>query len=261
LNKCFGIDGIDMKESDLYLPLKRFLESQNYEVKGEVQDCDALAVRGKEAPVIVELKLSLNLDVVLQAVQRLSLTPKVYIGIPKQCKILNRRRKHIIKLLRMLGLGLVVIDPDQETGSVEVLLDPSEYRPRKSKHRQERLLGEFIKRVGDPNLGGTDKRKGIMTVYRQRALAIARFLQKQGPTKASHIARTLREPKARDILYRDVYGWFDRVSLGVYELSPRGKQEIPLWRDEVEDTISKNQTTHHNTADQSATRGRAKARR
>ena len=252
-----------MKESDLYLPLKRFLESQNYEVKGEVQDCDALAVRGKEAPVIVELKLSLNLDVVLQAVQRLSLTPKVYIGIPKQCKILNRRRKHIIKLLRMLGLGLVVIDPDQETGSVEVLLDPSEYRPRKSKHRQERLLGEFIKRVGDPNLGGTDKRKGIMTVYRQRALAIARFLQKQGPTKASHIARTLREPKARDILYRyrDVYGWFDRVSLGVYELSPRGKQEIPLWRDEVEDTISKNQTTHHNTADQSATRGRAKARR
>ena len=43
-----------MKESDLYPPLKRFLESQNYEVKGEVQDCDVLAVRGKEAPVAVE---------------------------------------------------------------------------------------------------------------------------------------------------------------------------------------------------------------
>ena len=254
-------DGIGMKESDLYLPLKRFLESQNYEVKGEVQDCDALAVRGKEAPVVVELKLSLNLNVVLQAVDRLSLTPKVYIGIPKQCKILNRRRRHIIKLLRMLGLGLVVIDSDRETGSVEVLLDPGEYRPRKSKHRQERLLGEFVKRVGDPNLGGTEKRKGIMTVYRQRALAIARFLQKQGPTKASHIARTLREPKARDILYRDVYGWFDKVSLGVYELSPRGKQEIPLWREEVEDTISENQTTHHHTAEQPARGGRAKARR
>jgi hypothetical protein len=158
-----------MKESDLYLPLKRFLELQNYEVKGEVQDCDVLAVRGKEAPVVVELKLSLNLDVVLQAVERLSLTSKVYIG-------------------------------------------------------------------------GTDRRKGIMTVYRQRALAIARFLQKQGPTKAADIARTLREPKAREILYRNVYGWFDRVSLGVYELSPRGQQEIPLWRDEAENTISMNQT-------------------
>ena len=218
-----------MKESDLYLPLKRFLESQNYQVKGEVQDCDAVAVRGEEAPVIVELKLSLNLDVVLQAVARLSLTPKVYIGVPRQCRILKRRRKQIIKLLRMLGLGLVVIDSDLEIGSVEVLLDPSDYRPRKSKQRQERLLGEFTKRAGDPNLGGTGKRKGIMTVYRQRALAIARFLQEQGPTKASHVAGTLREPKARDILYRNVYGWFDRVSLGVYELSPRGKQEIPLW--------------------------------
>ena len=238
-----------MKESDLYLPLKRFLESQDYEVKGEVQDCDALAVRGEEAPVVVELKLSLNLNVVLQAVERLSLTPKVYIGIPKQCKILNRRRRHIIKLLRMLGLGLMVIDSDRETGAVEVLLDPGEYRPRKSKHRQERLLGEFVKRVGDPNVGGTEKRMGIMTVYRQQSLAIGRFLQKQGPTKASHIAQALREPKARDILYRDVYGWFNRVSLGVYELSPRGKQEVPIWQGEVVNTISKNQTPQHNIAE------------
>jgi hypothetical protein len=225
----FTIDGIDMKESDLYLPLKRFLESQNYEVKGEVQDCDALAVRGKEAPVVVELKLSLNLEVVLQAVERLSLTPKVYIGIPRQCNILKRRRRQIIKLLRMLGLGLVAVDPGLKTGSVDVLLDPGEYKPRKSKRRKELLLGEFMKRVGDPTLGGTEKRKGIMTAYRQRALAIARLLQKQGPTKASHVARALQEPKARDILYRNVYGWFDRVSLGVYELSPRGKQEIALW--------------------------------
>lgn len=228
-----------MKESDLYLPLKRFLESQDYEVKGEVQDCDVLAVRGEEAPVVVELKLSINLGVVLQAVERLSLTPKVYIGVPEQCKTLKRRRRHIIKLLRMLGLGLVVIASDREIGSVEVLLDPGEYRPRKSRVRQERLLGEFMKRVGDPNLGGTEKRRGIMTVYRQRALAIARFLQAQGPTKAAHVARSLHEPKARDILYNDVYGWFDRVSRGVYELSPRGKKEIPLWQDQEEDTSSK----------------------
>jgi len=226
-----------MKESDLYLPLKRFLESQNYEVKGEVQDCDVVAVRGEETPVLVELKLSLNLDVILQAVERLSLTPKVYIGIPEHNKILNRRRKRIIRLLRMLGLGLLVIDPDREAGSVEVLLDPGEYRPRKSKHRQERLLGEFMKRVGDPNLGGVERRKGIMTAYRQRALAIARFLQEQGPTKASHVARTLREPIARDILYRNVYGWFERVSHGVYKLSPRGEREIPLWQKESVDTV------------------------
>ena len=190
--------------------------------------------------VVVELKLSLNLDVVLQAVERLSLTPKVYIGIPKRCKSLKRRKKHIIKLLRMLGLGLVVIDLDRETSSAKVLLDPGEYKPRKSKHRQDRLLGEFMKRVGDPNLGGTEKRKGTVTAYRQRAITIARFLQKQGPTKASHIALALKEPKARDILYRDVYGWFDRVSLGVYEISPRGKLEVTQPLEAAVDTISSN---------------------
>jgi hypothetical protein len=222
-----------MKESDLYLPLKRFLESQNYEVKGEIQDCDVVAVRGEEVPVVVELKLSLNINVVLQAVERLSLTPKVYIGIPRRCGILKRRRRQIIKLLSMLGLGLVVVDPDLEIGSVDVLLDPGEYIPRKSKPRLERLLGEFMRRVGDPNLGGKDKRKGIMTAYRQRSLAIGWFLQENGPTKASRVAETLREPKARDILYRDVYGWFDRESLGVYKLSPRGNQEIPHWGEKM----------------------------
>ncbi len=215
-----------MKESDLYLPLKRLLESQHYEVKGEVQDCDVLAIRGGEAPVVVELKVSLNLDVILQAVERLSLTPKVYIGIPGECAVFKRRRTHTIKLLRMLGLGLVVIHSD----SAKVLLDPGGYTPRQSRHRQERLLGEFSRRVGDPNLGGTGRRVGIMTAYRQRALEIARFLHKWGPTKASRIARALQEPKARAFLYRDVYGWFDRASLGVYDLSPRGRREIALWK-------------------------------
>ncbi len=218
-----------MKESDLYLPLKRFLESQNYEVKGEVQDCDVLAVRGEEVPVVVELKLSLNINVVLQAVDRLSLSPKVYIGVPKQCGILKRRRKQIVKLLRMLGIGLIAINTELVANNIEVLIDPGEYKPRKLMHLQERLLGEFMRRVGDPNLGGTEKRKGIMTAYRQRALAIGQFLQEHGPTKASLVGKTLQEPKARDIMYRDVYGWFDRESRGVYTLSPRGKKEIHNW--------------------------------
>lgn len=52
-------NGICMKESDLYLPLKRFLESQNYEVKGEVENCEVVAVRGTESPVNLYLFLLL----------------------------------------------------------------------------------------------------------------------------------------------------------------------------------------------------------
>ncbi|MBE9029188.1 hypothetical protein IQ266_05355 [filamentous cyanobacterium LEGE 11480] len=218
-----------MQESDLYLPLKRFLEAQNYEVKGEVQDCDVVAIRDAELPVIVELKLHLNLEVLLQAVDRLTLTPKVYIGVPAQCRILHKKPKQVIKLLRMLGLGLISIDLSQSPAQVKVRIDPGDYHPRKSKPKQDRLLGEFAKRIGDPNRGGSTKRKGIMTAYRQRALAIAQYLQTHGPIKASLIAVQLQDPKARDILYKDVYGWFDRVSIGVYDLSPRGQQEVPLW--------------------------------
>ena len=219
-----------MPESDLYPPLKRFLESQGYQVKAEIQGCDVLAVRGEEAPVIVELKLSLNLSVLLQSVDRLALSPKVYVGVPADCGALKRRRKPLLKLFHMLGLGLLAINPVIRVGSVDVLRDPGDYTPRRSRNRQERLLGEFLQRVGDPNLGGTETRKGIMTAYRQRALSIGCFLKAHGVTKASQIADALEEPKARDILYRNVYGWFERPAQGCYALSTRGEREIAAWQ-------------------------------
>ena len=218
-----------MSESDLYLPVKRFLESQGYEVKGEVRDCDVVAVRGDEELVVVELKLSLNLELVLQAVERLAVSSKVYLGVPVGNHHLRMRKRQTVKLLRMLSLGLLAIDPEVKRHGVDVVLDPGAYRPRRSRRRRELLLGEFVRRIGDPNLGGASVRNGIMTAYRQRSLEIAVFLQTNGPTKASQVATAIGDPKARNILYRDVYGWFDRPSTGVYTLSPRGVREVPLW--------------------------------
>ncbi len=226
-----------MREVDLYPPLKHFLTQQGYEVKGEVQHCDVIAVRGDEPVVVVELKLSINLTVVLQAVDRLRITDTVYVGVPKGIAAMKTQRKQIITLLRMLGLGLMVIDPTAAQGSVDVLCDPGEYKPRQVKQRTHRLLREFMHRVGDPNAGGSSARRGIITVYRQKALAIAGYLQEHGETKAAVIARSLTEPKTRTILYDDVYGWFDRLGKGVYGLSPRGETEFPSW------------LTHDQTAD------------
>ncbi|WP_181389633.1 DUF2161 domain-containing phosphodiesterase [Leucothrix pacifica] len=216
-----------MKESDLYLPLKHYLEGQGYEVKGEVHHCDVVAVRADESPVVVELKLSFNLSILLQVVERLSLTPTVYIGIPLDTTILRTRRKHVLKLVKMLGLGLIVIDP--KAGSVNTLLDPQEYKPRVVKRKQQRLLGEFSARVGDPNTGGQAMKKGLMTAYRQKALNIGDYLLQHGASQPKVIAAAIAEPKSRDILYRNVYGWFESVSRGVYDVSPRGKEEIPVW--------------------------------
>ena len=57
-------------ETTLYLPIKRFLEEAGYSVKGEVGGCDILALSDDEPPLVVicELKLTFNLELVLQAV-------------------------------------------------------------------------------------------------------------------------------------------------------------------------------------------------
>lgn len=217
------------KESDLYPPLKAFLEGQGYEVKGEIQNCDVVATRKDEEPVIVELKLSLNLTVLLQAVDRLGISDLVYLCVPKRIQALRSNRRRILKLVRMLGIGLIVVDLEARNRFVEIINDPSEYKPRKNKRRKQRLLKEFAERAGDTEDGGTAMRQGLLTAYRQRAIAVADLLLTDGPMKASHIADTTGDPKARGILYRNVYGWFDRQGKGVYALSPRGEAEVPDW--------------------------------
>ncbi len=217
-----------MKETDLYPPLKRFLEAQGYAVKGEVTGCDLVAVRGEELPVVVELKRTFSLPLLLQAVDRLALTDTVYVAVPEGSPALRRHHKRALKLLRMLGVGLLTVAPD--AGRVGVLLDPGPYSgPRVSKKRRERLLGEFHRRRGDPEAGGADRSRGLLTAYRQRALAIGRHLAAHGPCKASSVAAAVGDPKARDILHRNVYGWFERVSRGVYGITGAGCEGLDEW--------------------------------
>ena len=220
-----------MKEIDLYNPIKRFLESQGYEVKGEIGECDIMAVRGTEDPVVVELKLAFSLDVLLQAVNRLSISSVVYIGIPSSCRAFRKRRRRMIKLLRMLGIGLILISVNSKRSRVEVVLDPGEYHPRIHPKRRAQLLGEFERRRGDPMPGGSGRRRGMMTAYRQKTIRIAQYLTENGPTKASVIAHAIEESEVRAILYRNVYGWFDRLGGGVYQISPRGITDLATWTD------------------------------
>ena len=101
-----------MAEVDLYAPIKRFLEKQGYAVKGEIGECDIVAVRNDEGPVIVELKSQLNLALILQAVDRLSASSTVYIAFrvgKGQSASFRSRSKQVTSLLRRLGLGLLTV--------------------------------------------------------------------------------------------------------------------------------------------------------
>ena len=175
-----------------------------------------------QPPTIIELKLSLNLEVILQAVGRLILSPVVFIGVPNFCGAIKKaKRKRILKLLKMLGIGLVAINPKRKT--VEIVVGPTSCQPRQSKPRQQRLIDEFEARAGDSNLGGASTKAGRMTAYKQQAIEIAHYLSTHGATKASDIAKILKAPKSRAIVYYSHYGWFQNVSRGVYDLSDFGK--------------------------------------
>jgi hypothetical protein len=199
-------------ETDLYEPVKRLLTAQGYDVKGEIQGCDVVGVRGDEPPVVVELKRVFGLAVVLQGLDRLAMTDVVYVAVgawPRQ--VAESRR-----LCRRVGLGLIVVTD----GRAEVLEDPVPYRPRRDARRVGRLLREHARRVGDPATGGST-RLPIMTAYRQEAIRCLRLLG-DGPQPIRSMRATGSVPNAGRILAADYYGWFERVARGTYGLTPAG---------------------------------------
>lgn len=229
----------NLLETDLYQPLKRFLECQGYSVKGEVSNCDIVAVRGDEELVIIELKTTFSLQLVLQGIRRQSMTDHVYLAFAvhkghSEATIWRRQYRDILKLCRMLGLGLITVHFNKsECRAIETHLDPAPYRPRKSKNRRATLLREFQRRIGDPNKGGTSKRP-IVTAYRQDALRCACFLDRDGPSRAVVVKTQTGVDRAPRILLNDHYGWFQRIARGTYALTPNGKRALDNYADVVE---------------------------
>lgn len=208
-------------ETDLYHPVKQFLKAQNYIVKGEVGSADIVAIRDEEPPVIVELKTSFSLTLFHQATERQSMTDSVYVAVPRGSgRTFLKSLQNNKRLCRRLGLGLLTVR--LKDGFVEAHLDPTPYKPRQSKVKKQRLLREFTRRVGDPNVGGKNKAT-IVTAYRQDALRCLDLLSRQGPTKASKVAEQTGVDRARTIMSADHYGWFERYDRGVYTITPKGE--------------------------------------
>jgi hypothetical protein len=110
-------------ETTLYFPVKRFLEKLGFEVKGEIRGCDVVAVR-EGAPsfvVVSELKLSFNLELVLQGVDRTSACDEVWLAVRATTRG-RERDPRVRKLCRLLGFGLLGVST---RGRVEVLVEPT----------------------------------------------------------------------------------------------------------------------------------------
>jgi hypothetical protein len=212
-------------EQTLYPPVKAYLEGLGYEVKGEVRGCDLVAVKaGDPVRVVVgELKLSFNLELVLQAVERMAACDEVWLAVAASKKRGREHDRRVKKLCRLLGVGLLVVLP---RGGVELIVAPEPWTPRADKKRRSRLLTEHTRRRGDTTAGGSTRRP-IMTAYRQQALAVASALAAE-----DRRPRDLKAdcPDAAKILQRNVYGWFERRARGVYGLTGEGQAALLRWK-------------------------------
>ena len=213
-----------MKESDLFAPLKNYLEAAGYKVRAEVRNCDITATKGDEL-IIIELKLSANLQLFIQATDRQYITDSVYVAIPKPAQRSKKHWKGIHHLLRRLELGLIFVDVDNPIDPVEIVFHPIEFQRRKFKHRKKAIIKEVENRSQNLNIGGSNKRK-IITAYKENAIQIAVYLNEIGATSAKILREFDSGKKTLSILYSNFYGWFQRVDRGVYDITAKGKKEL-----------------------------------
>ncbi|AYG68477.1 MULTISPECIES: DUF2161 family putative PD-(D/E)XK-type phosphodiesterase [unclassified Rhizobium] len=212
-------------ETALYLPIKSFLEAAGYAVKGEIGGCDLVGLNDSEPPVVVicELKMSFNLELILQAVDRAAASDEVWIAARVSAKGKGRDADRRFRdLCRRLGFGMLAVS---DGDVVDIIVSPVAPMPRKNARRRSRLVEEHRRRKGDPALGGST-RKPIMTAYRQQALACAAAIENgmQRPKDMREAA-----PKAPQILRDNVYGWFERIDRGIYALTELGAEALKRW--------------------------------
>ena len=218
-------------ETSLYLPVKKFLESAGYTIKGEIGGCDLVGVSDAQPEVVVicELKLTFNLEVILQAVDRATVCDEVWIAGRVSAKGRGRESdKRYRDLCRRLGIGMLGVS---DAGEVSVIVSSVSPMPRTNPKRRTRLIKEHRKREGDPALGGSAK-VPIMTAYRQQALACAVALS-DGPLRPRDLKTVT--PTAGQILRNNYYGWFEKIDKGVYGLSAAGHGALERWRVSAEE--------------------------
>jgi len=219
-------------ETSLYLPVKDFLEQAGYAVKGEIGGCDLVGLSDSDPTIVVvcELKLSFNLELILQAVDRAAVSDEVWIAARISAKGRGREAdKRYRDLCRRLGIGMLGVS---DAGDVSVIVGSVTPMPRTNPKRRSRLMREHRNRRGDPALGGST-RQPVMTAYRQQALGCAAALA-AGPLRVRDVTTSV--PDAGKILLSNVYGWFERLERGIYGLTDAGREALIRWPQKIPDT-------------------------
>lgn len=226
-----------LKESDLYEPVKEYLESLGYNVKGEVKDCDIAAVKDDEL-LVVELKKGFTLELIYQALERQKIADGVYVAVPLPKKgYFGSKYNDMLYLCKRLELGLIFVGFSiKGKPQIDVALSPKEVKPVKTnKKKRLAVLTEHNGRNGSVNTGGVTRKK-IITVYKEQALQIAKLLQKNGAMKSAEVRKQSGIEKASSILSRNYYKWYKKLDKtgkenNTYKITKEGEDALSVYAD------------------------------
>lgn len=156
------------KETELFAPVKNHFEGNGHVVYSEVtggyggKRADIVTVYGKFI-TIVELKLTMSLDLIRQAVEWKGSAHHVWVGVPKRM----RPNDFAVELLKERGVGILMVDDDR----VEVYQHPK---------LERRLINPISNCITtyhqDYSPDGGTKGGGYITPYRVTMIKVKEFL-------------------------------------------------------------------------------------
>ncbi|MBN2771400.1 MAG: hypothetical protein JXR90_11955 [Spirochaetes bacterium] len=223
-----------ISETDLFYPIKEYLESNGYSVNAEVASCDIVASKDNEVTVI-ELKTTFSLALVFQVVERLKITDSVYAAFAAPLdRDYPKNIKKIMLLLRRLEVGLIVVHMLKYKSRVEVVFHPGPYEKRKNRNRQLSIIREIAGRKIDNNIGGSTSSSKKITLYRQKAIQVAVYLNFLKQASPALLVKYGCSKKTSTILNLNHYGWFEKIERGVYTLHSAGKKALKNYSELVE---------------------------
>lgn len=213
-----------MKETELYEPIKRYFVQNGYEIQAEVKNCDVACIKDKRL-TIIELKTKFNLKLLYQAMDRKTMADNVYVAIGRPTNFKNKETKNMIKILQKLDIGLITVSLDSKINTVQIIHSPNENKIKQTS-RKMGVINEIQKRNIDINVGGSTTKDPVLTAYREKCIYLVCILQVIGTAKPSGIKRQFNIENPSGILRNNYYGYFDKVSRGIYCLSQNGEDML-----------------------------------
>jgi len=214
------------RETDLYQPVKYYLQKLGFRVDAEVNSCDIVASL-KSDIIIVELKNSFSLKLLFQAVDRQKLSNNVYVAIANRTtKRYPPNVKNIKNILLRLNIGLLIVHFRKSSTDVEPVIEPKNLKTKINRKKRTKLLKELDGRYKNFNIGGSTSSQKQITTYLLNSIQIAVLLNKYGQSSPAQLQKRGSSSNTQSILYKNYRGWFNKITRGIYVLNSEGKAAL-----------------------------------